>query len=227
MIDVEYLRHTGDDLAIVDAARVSFDKASEYECTDLQIGTYDLPKGDQKLINFLAKHKHKSPFNHAFVSFRVTAPVFTARQLVKHEYLPWNEVSRRYVEGGLEWYWPDDTDWRTQPTNVKQGSGEPLNPAIVAMIKARYAHLLEDAESLYEDAISMGLCREQARMFLPQSLTTSWIWSGSLYAFAKMCALRLDSHSQREAFYVAQPIHDTLMNLFPVSMKALMKHGAD
>lgn len=231
MIDVEYLRHSGDDLAVVNAARVSFDAESEWANSDRTL-EYDgigdeLSERDAKLINYLAKHKHKSPFNHAFVSFRVKAPIFVARQLVKHEYLPWNEVSRRYVEGELEFYWPEDNDWRCQPENVKQGSGEALNEDRVASLKAGYKALLAQAEAMYDVAIDYGLSREQARMFLPQSLMTTWIWSGSVYAFAKMCQLRLDSHAQKESQYVAKPIADTLHALFPVSMAALEKHGAN
>lgn len=227
MIDVQYLRHSGDDLAVVNAARVSFDSESDYVCTDMKIGTYVLPEKDVKLIDYLARHKHKSPFNHAFVSFRVKAPIFVARQLVKHEYLPWNEVSRRYVEGDLEWYLQlDDTEWRSQPDNVKQGSGGVItDPQVRHDISAGYQELIRIAENLYFNSIDLGLCREQARMFLPQSLMTTWIWSGSVYAFAKMCQLRLDGHAQREASYVAQPILNNLNALFPVSTEALMKHG--
>lgn len=236
-IDVEYLRHSGDDLAVVNAARVSFDNESELEMQCAVCGQPDceehdkhyfpgLNRDDGRLINYLAKHKHKSPFNHAFVSFRCTAPIFVARQLVKHEYLPWNEVSRRYVEGGLEWWFPDLNDWRCKVPNVKQGSGDPLPHATVIRLKAAFEDLCRQAESLYESALHSGLCPEQARAFLPQSLMTSWVWSGSVYAFAKMTALRLDSHAQREAAYVAAPINATLHSLFPVSMAALQEHGA-
>lgn len=240
MIDVEYLRHSGDDLAVVNAARVSFDAESELVKSTRTVVdenvlfgpiafsevTEELSDKDKGLINYLARHKHKSPFNHAFASFRVKAPIFVARQLVKHEYLPWNEVSRRYVEGGLEWYWPDENDWRSQPANVKQGSGAPLSEHDVRAITSQYEQLIELAEHVYYDAIARGLSREQARMFLPQSLMTEWVWSGSLYAFAKMCQLRLDSHAQKESMYVAQRIDASMSELFPVSWAALKKHGA-
>lgn len=226
MIQVEYLTHAGTDIDVVNAARVSFDHESDYICTDHVTGEYDLQDGDKRLINFLAKHQHKSPFNHAWVKFRCHAPIFVARQLVKHDYLPWNEVSRRYVEGDLEWYWPENNDWRSQPYNVKQGSGEPLPHHDAVVIKEEYHTLINVAEGLYYDAIQRGLSREQARMFLPQSLMTSWVWSGTLYAFMKMCQLRVDSHAQRESSYVAQPILDNLKALFPVSAEALETHGA-
>lgn len=236
MIDVQYLRHTGDDLAVVNAARVSFDAESDWvvedeACTCRLFCNMDcleerLSVQDTKLINYLAKHKHKSPFNHAFVSFRVKAPIFIARQLVKHEYMPWNEVSRRYVEGDLEWYWPEDDDWRSQPDNVKQGSGGPIHAANIRELKKRYARVIDHAEDAYNYAINSGLSREQARMFLPQSLMTEWVWSGSVYAFAKMCQLRLDAHAQAEARYVAEKVDATMAELFPVSWEALKQHGA-
>lgn len=234
MIDVEYLRHSGDDLAVVNAARVSFEAESDWEngCTCFGMCNLDcleegLAERDVKLIQYLARHKHKSPFNHAFASFRVKMPIFVARQLVKHEYLPWNEVSRRYVEGDLEWYWPEDGDWRSQPDNVKQGSGGSILPIDEAILKEGYANLIGVAEDLYNEAIMRGLSREQARMFLPQSLMTTVIWSGSLYAFAKMCNLRLDDHAQRESRYVAEKISSQMEALFPVSWDALLEHGTD
>ena len=218
MIDVEYLNHMGDDLSVVNAARVSFANESDWG------GWFELSKSDTKLINFLAKHNHKSPFNHQFFSFRIKAPIFVARQLVKHEYLPWNEVSRRYVEDGLEFHIPEDDDWRSQPENVKQGSGEPLDQEIVEILKTRYQHLIEDSETLYRFSIENGLSREQARMFLPQSLMTEWIWSGSFYAFIKMCHLRLDAHAQKESQVVAQKIKAYLSELMPVSTEAMLEH---
>lgn len=208
----------GTDLDVANAARVSHANESEWK------DWFELPEGDERLIHFLARKAHKSPFNHCFVSFRVKAPIFVARQLVKHEYLPWNEVSRRYVEDDLEFYFPDSGDWRSQPANVKQGSGEPLGEEVVENIEKHYSFLVNDAINLYQMAIKEGLSREQARMFLPQSLMTEWIWSGSLYAFAKMCNLRMGEHAQKESMYVAREIHHHLWELFPVSTEALMKY---
>lgn len=130
-IEVKLIHHVGDDLDVVDAARVSFNKQSEYEevaYDDIVDGEYrvfsrlQLSDKDKKLINYLAKHKHHSPFNHSFLSFRVKAPIFVARQLVKHKFLPWNEVSRRYVDSEPEFYVP--SIWRKKAENVKQGSSE-------------------------------------------------------------------------------------------------------
>lgn len=218
MIGVEYINSFGDDLSVVNAARVSFAKQSDWA------GWFELAQGDAKLIDYLAKHNHKSPFNHQFFSFRVKAPIFVARQLVKHEYLPWNEVSRRYVEDNLEFYIPSDDDWRSQPEAVKQGSGEPLDQEVVEILKARYKHLIEDSQTLYRFAIENGLSREQARMVLPQSLMTEWIWSGSFYAFVKMCHLRLDPHAQKESRVVAEQVKGYLEQFMPVSTQALLKY---
>lgn len=241
MIEVHYLGHYGSDLDVVNAARVSFDAESEmeYRCdcgNTLKEGncgstacyfTPRLTERDAKLIDYLAREKHKSPFNHAWVKFRVIMPIFTARQLVKHEYLPWNEVSRRYVEGDLDWYFPEDDDWRTQPANTKQGSGDAFAPGSMEQRECRRLAIMAvaQAEASYNRMISLGLSREQARMFLPQNLMTTVIWSGTLYAFAKMASLRTDDHAQREAAYAAQPILDTLKELFPVSTEALLRHG--
>lgn len=228
-IEVELLEHMGDDLSVVNAARVSFNKQSKWEYVVEEVDeewrvtiSQDLSEKDKKLIDYLAREKHKSPFNHQFFSFRVKAPIFVARQLVKHEYLPWNEVSRRYVEGDLEWFFPDS--WRSKVENVKQGSGEPLDPAKTEYIQRRYELLLKDAEELYNFALEQGLCAEQARMFLPQSLMTEWVWSGSFFAFIKMCSLRLGPGAQKESKQVAEKILEELRDLMPVSTEALMKH---
>lgn len=208
---VEYIDHCGSDLSVVNAARVSFAKES-----------VEFIDKDAKLVRYLAEHKHKSPFNHAFMSFRVKAPIFVARQLVKHEYLPWNEVSRRYVSDEPEFYIPDG--WRSAADNVKQGSGGLLidqgTQKEVALMTTQYSL---DA---YNTLLHNGVCAEQARMVLPQNTMTEWIWSGTLFAFAKMCKLRLDPHTQKETQDVARVIDMTAYKLFPVSWTALMEHGA-
>lgn len=250
MIRVEYLDHAGDDLAVVNAARVSHGECHD-EFDDI---------ADAGLIRFLArgmpkkefdklyadiKHDarreyvvdhlrqfrntpvHKSPFNHVWAKFRVHMPIFTARQLVKHEYLPWNERSGRYetVEWEPTFYWPEDNDWRSEAENVKQGSGAPLSKLKVAALKMRYGRLLREAEDWYAYARRVGLCAEQARMGLPQSLMTTVVWSGTLHAFANMCKLRLDPHAQKESRAVAEQIHFHLNESFPVSTEALMTNG--
>lgn len=344
----------GDDLDVVNAARVSFNKESEF-CYDNH-GEWLDPK-DVRLINYLAKHKHFSPFNHAFMSFRVKAPIFVARQLVKHKFMPWNEVSRRYVDDELEFYVPDM--WRKSAENVKQGSsnedfGKPVrtgkclycgselprgrfkyccdnhqvyhsqqrlpynlkfsrwkasakaqgikwdleiddldwpkicpyldvelnyqsddkadnvasldkiipekgyikgNVQIISNLANRmkssasvdqmlkfakntslihggifieqapsYEKYLEECEKTYNKLVSDGLAAEQARVFLPQSLMTTWIWSGTLGAFCDMLVLRLNPHTQKESRIVAEKIRDEITKYFPVSLKARLEN---
>jgi thymidylate synthase (FAD) len=214
---VELLDHCGTDLSVVDAARVSFNKKSEFEDTDTVC--HKLFEKDAKLINYLAKHKHKSPFNHCFMSFRVKAPIFVARQLVKHEYLPWNEVSRRYVTDEPEFYIPDG--FRAKAENVKQGSSDQH----IAFLSNPVQRASATALMVYDMLLEQGVCAEQARMVLPQNTMTEWIWSGTLFAFAKMCKLRLDAHTQRETQEIAMMIDKEAAKLYPVSWKALMEYG--
>jgi thymidylate synthase (FAD) len=214
---VELIDSCGDDLSVVNAARVSFNKQSEFEDTDTVC--HKLPDKDAKLINYLAKHKHKSPFNHCFMSFRVKAPIFVARQLVKHEYLPWNEVSRRYVTDEPEFYIPDG--FRAKAENVKQGSSDQH----IAFLSNPVQRASATALMVYDMLLEQDVCPEQARMVLPQNTMTEWIWSGTLFAFAKMCKLRLDAHTQRETQEIAMMIDKYAQVLYPVSWKALMEYG--
>ena len=215
MIKATYIDHMGDDLSVVNAARVSFGKKSELECIDMVKGVYVLSHKDTKLIHYLAKHKHMSPFGHAFASFHVKAPMFVARQLVKHKFLRWNEISRRYVDDEPEFYMPDV--WRGRSADKKQGSeGEVSCPVRPEM-------LYKDAIESYNTMLEAGICPEQARMVLPQSMMTEWYWSGSLDAFSDMCVLRCASDTQFETRYVAEQISLKMHELFPVSWMALAK----
>jgi len=219
--------HMGSDLTVVNAARVSFGKEShavawldyDYEdksrCGDL---IAVLEPRDQKLIKFLAKHKHLSPFGHAFASFHVKAPIFVARQLVKHKFLRWNELSRRYVDDEPEFYVP--AVWRGRSEDKKQGSeGE------IELYYEDLNHIAACQNSsltLYQQLLDCGVAPEQARMVLPQSTMTEWWWSGSLDAWASMCNLRCASDTQYETRIVADQISDVMNDLFPVSWGALM-----
>jgi len=209
-IDVEYLDHMGSDLTVVNAARVSFHKEhDEFDYTT-----------DRGLIKYLAKHNHWSPFAHCSASFRVKAPIFVARQLVKHTVgFSWNEVSRRYVDDEPEFFIPEV--WRAKADNVKQGSSdvsiEENNWAKIAVTSMCSNNL-----SYYETLLEEGVCPEQARMVLPQNTMTEWIWTGTLYAWARMCQLRLDSHTQKETRVVAEKVHANMWNLFPISWEFLM-----
>ena len=205
---VELIDYMGTDLTICNAARVSFHKeASQYS-----------EEQNNKLINYLAKHDHWTPFAHAFASFRIKAPIFVARQLVKHQVgLAWNEVSRRYVDDEPEFYFPDV--WRGKPENVKQGSdGIITDPSITFDVK----DIVEGCLNTYIALIKDGVAPEQSRMVLPQNTMTEWIWSGSLAAFARVCKLRMDSHAQQETQEVAKMIYNQLMPIYPVAFKALL-----
>lgn len=205
-ISVELVGHYGDDLSVVNAARVSFHKISE-----------EMTSGDEKLINYLAKNKHFSPFNHSFLSFRVKAPIFVARQLVKHKFMPWNEVSRRYVDDEPEFYIPDI---RVRAESVKQGSGgiHPDELEYAAHIEDMYMEALH----LYNRLLKNNVAPEIARAVLPQSMMTEWIWSGTLGAFGDMLKLRMDPHAQAESQIVAYKIYNIILQHFPVSIDALI-----
>jgi thymidylate synthase (FAD) len=227
-IEATYVDHMGSDLSVVNAARVSFGKKSEwdvsYDCMEFT-GVNVISDRDTKLIQYLAKHKHISPFGHAFASFHVKAPIFVARQLVKHKFLRWNEISRRYVDDEPEFYVPDV--WRGRSADKKQGSeGEveldnwSLEVADNAYEAGGYTGA---ALGVYSCLLQQGVAPEQARMVLPQSTMTEWYWSGSLDAFADMCRLRLPSDTQQETRVVAQQISEKMSELFPVSWAALVE----
>lgn len=220
-IDVTYVNHMGGDISVVNAARVSFGKQSSYEVYKDESGfnQYRLDSKDTKLVNYLAKHKHMSPFGHAFASFHVKAPLFVARQLVKHKFLRWNEISKRYHDGEPEFYVPDV--WRGRSADKKQGSEgviEDIRPSVAR-------NMVEDCRQNYNYLLAKGVCPEQARMVLPQNMMTEWYWSGSLDAFADMCHLRCKPDAQAETREVAELIEDQMMSLFPVSWEALRMYA--
>lgn len=222
--EVSYVDSMGSDLSVVNAARVSFAKQSEWEHGDYRDErgepiTWYLSEKDTKLISYLAKHGHWSPFAHNSISLRIKTPIFVARQLVKHQVgLVWNEVSRRYVDDEPEFYFPEV--WRGKPENAKQGSsGE------VSYFECSGADPQTHSENsliLYQELMQWGVAPEQARMVLPQNTMTEWIWTGSLMAFARVCKQRLDVHAQQETQEVAKMINNIVEPLFPVSWKALM-----
>ena len=219
MIEVTYVDHMGSDLSVVNAARVSFGKKSAWEQRVHPSGDYAddvLAERDTKLIKYLAKHKHKSPFNHTFTTLHVKAPVFVARQLVKHEYMPWNEISRRYVDEEPELY--EAPIWRGRSADKKQGSeGE---------VKSNANIFYHNNQSLmvYKQLLDEGVAPEQARMVLPQSMMTEWYWSGTVFSFAKMCSLRCKDDTQAETRVVADAIDEEMENLYPISWEALKEY---
>lgn len=216
-MEVTLLNHMGSDLTVVDAARVSFSKQSEYVHDPFE-DVYYLNEKDQKLIKYLAEHKHWTPFGHCFVSFRVKAPLFVARQLGKHQVgLVWNEVSRRYVDGEPEFAFPV---MRQRADNVKQGSSNEF-PVELEKCEQVYLYAQNVAEQAYLYLLKQNVAPEVARMVLPQSMYTEWIWSGSLAAFARVCKLRLDPHTQKETREIAEQISNHMQRLFPHSWSAL------
>lgn len=212
-MQVTLIDHMGTDLSVVNAARVSFHKESK-----------EFKNKDEGLIKYLANHKHWTPFAHCFASFRIKAPIFVARQLVKHQVgLAWNEVSRRYVDEEPEFWFPKE--WRGKPENAKQGSNGVVNEEAFGNfcdIAVYPEELCRISLDIYTDMIVKEYAPEQARMFLPQNTMTEWIWSGSLAAFARVCNLRLEEHAQEETREIARMIDKEMKELFPISWKYLI-----
>ena len=218
MVEVKLIDSMGTDLTVVNAARVSFGKKKE-----------KFEDGDAFLIRYLAEHNHWSPFGHCMLQFHIKAPIFVARQLVKHQVgLSWNEISRRYVDNEPEFYTVDV--WRKRAENKKQGSdpndtiewvnrGERVG---TVQLNVEY-HALQG----YREMIEAGVAPEQARMILPQSMMTEWYWSGTLYAFARVCNLRCSSDAQIETKEIADKIAWKSARNFPISWKALWKHNTN
>lgn len=229
-----YIDHMGTDLSVVNAARVSFGKKSALEPVFRYFENFDISHGyetirekvgeklsekDAKLISYLAKHDHWTPFAHTAITVHVKAPLFVARQLGKHQIgFVWNEISRRYVTDTPEFYTPDY--WRQSAENVKQGSSN-------AEVNPEYnpAYLNPKILYSYREALGMGVCPEQARMVLPQSMYTEWYWTGNLYGYARMYLKRTAPDTQRETQEVARQIGAIIQPLFPVSWKSLVGEG--
>ena len=187
----------GSDLSVVNAARVSFAKKHE---------AFKEPS-DTSLIQYLARHGHWTPFGHCTLSFHITAPIFVARQLAKHQVgLIWNEVSRRYVDGKPEYWMPEH--WRKRAEDKKQGSSDEYVDWLSGeeRTSTRVYHVSKLAVHTYETLIGAGVAPEQARMVLPQSTLTEWYWTGTLYAFSRVCNLRCKPDAQKETQNVAWEI---------------------
>ena len=235
---VEYMCHSGDDLLVVDAARVSFAKASEWELDKLLEATqdgntwsYKLSDKDTKLINFLAREKHMLPFRHPTLTLRCKAPMFVARQLGKHQTgMSWSEESRRYITTQPEFYWPDK--WRKKADNVKQGSTDEPSEY---MHDEKYGggnwgtineyvqdEVIGGVVKMYEGMIAKGVAPEQARMILPQNMMITWVWTGTLLSWVHMIKERTHPSTQRETQEFARMVEAILRELYPVSMDALI-----
>lgn len=221
-MSVDLVDNMGSDLSVVNAARVSFAKESDWDYDIKHDGRFNerIHEKDQKLINYLAKHNHWSPFAHNSLTFRIKAPIFVARQLVKHQVGGvWNEVSRRYVDDEPEFYFPEV--WRGKPIgNIKQGSeGEWHDTEINVAYE-----MIQDLVTTYKLMVRKGCAPEMARMILPQNMMTEWWWTGSLMFFARVCKQRLDPHAQEETRQVAQKINDNIPDEFKHSWRALMEN---
>lgn len=230
---VDLIDYMGSDLTVANAARVSFDKQSDWNIVSHQKECWDdsrivvtspvkeLKEADKKLINFLARENHWTPFGHCFLQFRIKAPIFVARQLGKHQVgLTWNEISRRYVDNEPEFYFPEK--WRKKNPDKKQGSYDDEFVELTFAEECQPKAVVNMCRELYSAMISMQVCAEQARMILPQNMYTEWYWSGSLYAFARICSLRLKKDTQKETRDIADMIYKLVEKNFPVSWKALM-----
>lgn len=204
----------GDDLDVVNAARVSFNKESWWVFDESEINGPVLSEKDKKLIRFLAKHQHKSPFNHSFIKMRIKVPIFVARQLVKHKFMPWNEVSRRYVFEDCEFWFPKGI--RKRAESLKQGSSEEFIEDSDKYLELMKNQAKSDLE-LYNTLLDKGAAPEVARQSLPQNLMTEVMWSGTLGAWLDMIKLRLGNGAQKESQYVALQARDLIYRCFPVS----------
>jgi thymidylate synthase (FAD) len=210
MNQIELLHVMGDDLMVVNAARVSFAK----ECTEFK-------EQDTKLVNYLAKHNHISPFFHPQIQFRIKMPIFVAREWYRHQIgFSRNEVSRRYVSDMPECWTPELTDFREKDAKIKQGSKDtPIELADVA--QNLYTTSTRISLEAYDELLKLGVAPEVARTVLPQSMYTEFIETGSLAAYSRLFNLRTSPDAQREIQKYANEIGKLLEEKFPVSWKAL------
>ena len=205
---VELIDSAGGDLSVVNSARVSFNKESK-----------EITGNDIRLINYLAKHRHDTPFRHNFIQLRCSAPLFLARQLMKHQAgLTWNEESRRYIDYAPDFYKPEG--WRKRPDkSIKQGSGG--HHHFSPKLSREYEMYLKKALEYYDDLLDEGVAPEMARMVLPQSMMVNFIWSGNLLAFYHVWNLRSGDGAQEEAREFAELLRKAIEPAFPISWKAL------
>ena len=214
-MDVQLIDSMGTDLTVVNAARVSFNKnVSEWK------------KSEERLIKYLAEHGHWTPFGHPQLQFRISAPVFVARQLVKHQIgLVWNEVSRRYVDYTPEFFIPNQHEWRGKPVNAKQGSAGYVH--IDNNLQIAIASVHQNSKEVYNKLIEAGVAPEQARLVLPLSMYTEWYWTGSLMAFSRVCNLRVSSDAQAETRVIAEKLGAFCKEKFPISWKYLVNENVE
>ncbi len=224
VLDKGYVRLVdtlGDDLSVVNAARVSYDKEAE-----------SFTEKDEKLISFLIREGHTSPFRHAALTFEVYAPLFVARQWWKYavssthvdDQNGWNESSRRYITEDEEFYVPSASSWRSKPENSKQGSGEPINPSSGFYYTNKLKDTITEGVRLYHEAMNDGIAPEEARLFLPAyAMYVRWRWTTSLQGVMTFLDQRLEHDAQWEIQQYALAVKDLSHEAFPETFKALHK----
>lgn len=206
-MEVSYVSHMGDDLMVVNAARVSFNKHKD---------TFE--ESDEKLIKYLVSHGHWTPMAHPQICLRMKAPIFVRTQCFKHKQgFVENEVSRRYVDKEPEFFVPEE--WRGRPKNSKQGSSDEIIP----LNNEEFTDFYEYVVDAYKKMIEVGVAPEQARMILPQSMYTEWYWTGSLAAYARFYKQRSDPHAQKEIQDLAALVSTVIQPLFPISWSVLIE----
>lgn len=215
LIKAEVIEAMGSDKSVVNAARVTMGVTREGE----------LNERDERLINFLARERHVTPFRHPTISFRCSAPIAIARQLGKHQAgFSWNEMSRRYKDGPVECFVPQEIF--TRPENLHSGSGVPLEGTSAALMQSTFIRAYDHAVEIYDSLLASGVAPEQARFVLPQGMITEWVWTGSLYGWSEVCRQRLSTHAQYEVRMFAQHVDAELAKLYPIAWQALREqHG--
>ena len=224
VLDKGYVRLVdtlGNDLSVVNAARVSYDKESN-----------EFTSKDGKLIDFLIREGHTSPFRHAALTFEVYAPLFVARQWWKYavssthvdDQNGWNESSRRYITEDEEFYVPSASSWRSKPENSKQGSGEPIHFSLGYHYTNKLKEFVEMGTKLYHDAMEDNIAPEIARLFLPAyGMYVRWRWTTSLQGVMTFLDQRLEHDAQVEIQEYALAVKDLAHGAFPETFKALHK----
>jgi thymidylate synthase (FAD) len=226
VLDQGYVRlvtHMGSDLSVVNAARVSYAKQSS-----------ELTERDVRLIRFLAREEHTSPFRHAMLQFEVYAPLLVARQWWKYvigsshyegtgdSLEAWNESSRRYITEEPAFYIPNAEEWRSKPDNSKQGSGEAIDWELGQRHTEQLMAYVEQGLRHYEAALADGICAEQARLFLPAyGMYVRWYWTASLQSVCHFLDQRLEHDAQFEIRLYAKAILELSEPLFPYAMEEL------
>lgn len=213
---VRLLSVMGDDLSVVNAARVSFDKESKV-----------MAPSDERLLRFLSREGHASPFRHAMMSFEVYAPLVVARQWWKyvvgsdHIMDAWNESSRRYITENNEYYVPAPDEWRHAPADKKQGSADFVDISVGTKLTAMLIEQCDNGQRIYDQLIAMGIAPEQARLFLPAyALYVRWRWTASLQSVLHFLDERLDPHAQWEIRQYANAVLTITDYMFPVATEA-------